>query len=767
MMRSRFSGCFSARCLAWAALAVAAGGLSLPASAQGFIIVEPPRRRILPPRPIPPLRPITIKSQRVTVKIRRGAAEVEVNQVFYNPNSRRLEGTYLFPLPEGAAISNFRMQVGKEPVDGKILSADEARQIYMRYVRRYIDPGLLQYVGRNAIQARIFPIEPKSEKAIRLVYSQVLPFTSGLYSLVYPLNTEKVTKALTGELTVDIDIDAGQPIKAVYSPSHEVVVQRTGETTAKVSFAGKNVRTDRDFQLFYSVSKREFGLNALAHRRPGEEGAIMLMLAPQREVDKSRVQPKDVVFVFDTSGSMQGEKIVQARRALRTVLGALNEQDRFNIIRFSTEVERFRDQITPATPANVQAGQEFAEGFKAVGGTGIDDALQAAIQVMKKRSDAENRLPFVIFMTDGIPTIGRTQPDEILGNIRKAGLKDIRLFCFGVGADVNTLLLDRLARDNRGAVDYVGRNENLERKIGAFYAKIANPVLSDVKLTFSGITVRDLQPARLPDLFAGTQLLVFGRYQGSGKATLKLSGTLGGKTKTYTYQIDVPAEQTRHDFIPRLWASRKIGVLLEQIRLNGESKELKDEVVRLSKKYGIITPYTSFLVEEPGALPPGPFPRRGGLGGFGGGRAKGPPPSIRLRLQPATAKADRAVKLSRARLRQAVGQEAVDASRRLQDLQQAEVAEDEVLTVRQVSGRSFRWEKGAWKDDTATGKLTIIPVKWGSDAYFQLASHRQEWAQILSLGKHVTFRSGKKHAVVITDKGRTKFTEKGLRQIGR
>jgi len=204
--------------LAGAVLGIVAIGLVVPAQAQGVILPDRGRRdRIIRPwpRPIPPLSPVVLKSQRVRISIRSGVANVEVHQVFFNPNSRRVEGTYLFALPEGAAISNFRMQVGKEPVDGKILTADEARAIYMRYVRRYQDPGLLQYVGRNAIRARIFPIPPKGEKPVRLVYSQTLPFSNGLYRLVFPLNSETVTKTRVGDLRLEVDLDAGQPLKAI------------------------------------------------------------------------------------------------------------------------------------------------------------------------------------------------------------------------------------------------------------------------------------------------------------------------------------------------------------------------------------------------------------------------------------------------------------------------------------------------------------------------------------------------------------------------
>ncbi|HEU4754184.1 MAG TPA: VIT domain-containing protein, partial [Armatimonadota bacterium] len=267
------------------------------ARAQGLLL---PR----PIRPIPqPVRPLAVKSQKVMMHLDSGALKVEVEQVFYNPNPVQMEGTYLFPLPEGAAVSSFRMTLDKEPVEGKLLSVDEARRIYESYVRRNIDPAILEYVGRNAFQARVFPILPSSERHIFLTYSQPAAFDNGVYRAVYPLNAERVTGQTAGDVSIDCTIRSSQPLKTIYSPTHEIQVKRETDNLARVTFEGKDVRADRDFLLYYTTSEKAFGLNALTYRRPGEDGYAMLMLAPKREAATSEVQPKDIVFVFDTSGS--------------------------------------------------------------------------------------------------------------------------------------------------------------------------------------------------------------------------------------------------------------------------------------------------------------------------------------------------------------------------------------------------------------------------------------------------------------------------------
>ena len=808
------------------------GVLSAPgAQAQGLIL---PR----PVRPFPNPQPLAIKSQRVTLRVESGALKAEVEQVFYNPNSVAMEGTYLFPLPESAAVSNFRMLIDKEPVEGKLLTVEEARRVYESYVRRNIDPAILQYVGRNAFQAQVFPIPAGGERRIYLGYSQAAAFSNGVYRVVYPLNSERVTGQAVGELTVDCTIRSNQALKAIYSPTHEIQVKRDGDHLAHVTYEGKEVRANRDFALYYSTSERAFGLNALTHRRMGSDGYVMLMLAPKSEVAAAEVQPKDVVLVFDTSGSMQGPKIEQARKAAQTIVGALNDKDRFNIIRFSGDVTSFRPSVVPANKDNREAARSFVEEFRAVGGTAIDDALQQGLASIPKAEERPGRAPFLIFMTDGLPTIGTTSVEQILQNAAKAAPKDLRLFAFGVGSDVNTLLLDRLARDSHGDADYVAQDEDLETKIGNFYAKIADPVLSNVQVTLEGTKLLDPYPSRVPDLFAGTQLLILGRYQSVGPVKVTVTGELNGKPKKYSYDLNLPERDLNQDFIPKLWASRRIGSLLEEIRLHGESKELKDEVIRLSQEHGIVTPYTAYLVEEPGLTPPGgpiplgvraaderlnryfdvPTSGSGAQGGFRGGVAGAPATAPRgaaaaksataegleqkkklddsvarmpkitgaVKLGTRSESADKAapsykspaekdayrysVAQQKARqqadgFQRSTGANAVEASRRLRELRDTEKTESEVELSRSVEGRTFLLQGGVWKDQSASGKVTLVPIKYGSEAYFQLLTRNPAWAKFLSQGRRVTFRSGKATVVVVDEKGKEKLSEQELKAL--
>ncbi|MBI3947596.1 MAG: VWA domain-containing protein, partial [Armatimonadetes bacterium] len=569
--------------------------VAAPALADGFIVPSP-----LPDVPRPPN--LAVRYHHVDVTIRNGVATTHIDQVFHNDFGRELEGTYIFPLPEDAAVSDFTMWLDGKPLTGRMLAKDEARRIYESYVRKRIDPALLEYVGRGMFQARVFPIPARGDKRIELSYSQVVPFDAGLYAYRYPLNTERFSSRPLEEVSVRVAIESPAPLKAIYSPTHEVDVQRKGETRATASYEQKGVKPDKDFHLYFGVSEKDFGLNLLActpevteKAKGGADGFFLLMLAPKTGLEESRKLAKDITFVLDTSGSMAGEKIEQARDALKFALGNLNPGDRFNLIPFSGDVEPFRPELVPATPAAIKAARAFVEEIQARGGTNINDALLAALRQQAPRPGAP---AMVVFLTDGLPTVGVTDVKQILANVEKARVGETRLFVFGVGDDVNTHLLDRLSGGNGGVSEYVRPGEDLEVKVSSFYTKIATPVLANLELDYGGAEAYDVYPKRLPDLFAGSQVLVFGRYRHSGRFDVTLKGSVGGNLRRFTYPADFVGEERGSGFIPRLWATRKVGTLLDEIRLHGQNKELVDEVTRLGLEYGIVTPYTSSLVEE-------------------------------------------------------------------------------------------------------------------------------------------------------------------------
>jgi Ca-activated chloride channel homolog len=566
-------------------------------NAQGRLILED-RRNIRPPHVVhrPPRRhilPIQVKDSRIESRIQDRVAVTEVKQTFYNPNPMQLEGHYLFPLPPDATVGKFSLTAGGKVMKGEVLPRDKARGIYEDIVRRQRDPALLEYLDWGLFKARVFPIPPRGDVILALTYESVLETDGGTTLLRFPFASPGATTAGGGRLVMKVNLETSQPLKSVYSPSHRIDVVRKGDHHAIASYEGSCL-AGKDFLFYFACDERPFGLNVLTHKKPGEPGFFLAMISPKVAFDRAEVDPKDVVLVLDTSGSMKGEKIKQAVQAAKYCLQSLDPRDRFNVIGFSTEARPFRDRLVEATPDNVKAALAFLDGQEALGGTNIHQALLTATRSL----DTTDRVGITLFLTDGIPTVDVIDKNQILKAVQKGNQKRNRIFVFGVGSDVNTKLLDLLAEQNRGTRTYVGAGESIEVKVSSFYEKVRYPVLSDLKLEVVGLTVFDTYPRDLPDLFKGSQLLVMGRYTDAGQHALKLSGSLKDATRTFVYEADFPAECMRNDFIPRLWAMRKVGYLLDQVRLHGAQKELVDSIVALGKRYGIVTPYTSFLVIE-------------------------------------------------------------------------------------------------------------------------------------------------------------------------
>ncbi|MDQ1318304.1 MAG: Ca-activated chloride channel, partial [Candidatus Poribacteria bacterium] len=365
------------------------------ACADGFIIIpKPPQERTF--------IPLSIKYHHVEVTIKDQVTTTKVDQVFLNENNMDLEGIYIFPLPIEASISNFLMYVDGKPVKGEILEKSKARQIYDDIVRQMRDPALLEYIDRGAFRVSIYPIQARGEKRIQLEYSEVLKYDSGLCKYVYPLNTEKFSAKPIPSVTVSVDIKSGKPIKSVYSPSHEIDIRRQSDNAVKLSYEASNVKPDKDFVMYYTVSDKEFGLNLLSYKESSDEdGFFMLLVAPKYETTSEDVIEKDVIFVLDKSGSMQGDKIDQAKNALKFCIKSLKDKDRFGIIVFSTDVDELDNSLLTATKANVDKAERFIDKLEATGGTDINDALLLAL---KKQPDP-NRPKIIVFLTDGLPTV--------------------------------------------------------------------------------------------------------------------------------------------------------------------------------------------------------------------------------------------------------------------------------------------------------------------------------------------------------------------------
>ena len=733
--------------------------LATHARADGLIIVSEPVA--IPDRAAPPtVTPLHVEEHRVAVTIEDQVATTSVDQTFYNPTGQRLEGTYLFPLPAGAAIDRFTMDIDGKEMAAELLDADKARAIYEEIVRKARDPALMEYVGRGALKVRVFPIEPNSRKRIQLKYTQLLKADAGTVRYMYPLNTEKFSSAPLRNVAVKVELRCSDPIKSVFSPSHAVEVTRKSEREATVGFEAKDVKPDTDFELYFTPQPGDaaVGLTLLTYRDGkadplgSDAGYFLLLASPGFANDAARVLPKDIVFVLDTSGSMaEGGKLEQAKRALRFCVTNLNDADRFEIIRFSTEAQPLFGGLADANPGNRDKARAFLDTLKPIGGTAIHDALTASLQSLERSKDDphhQGRPRFVVFLTDGRPTLGQTNEDTIVADLTKrAADQDIRLFSFGVGTDVNTHLLDKLTEIMRGYTTYVLPEEDLELKLSGFYGRIAAPVLANVKLgvTGDGVELQSLypRPAEMPDLFRGDQLVVAGRYTGSGAATLQLTGRVNGEVRTFERRVELPADDAvKHAFLPRLWATRRVGYLLDALRLHGETKEIKDEVTQLARHYGIVTPFTSYLILEDEAARGVPVAQRSLRELEATPAAAGTPAPREAFADMATAKSGRPAVTSAASngmLKSAGQADAYRAANAAAEPGSGKLYEQGASQTRFVNGRAFFQNGSQWVDTQvqAVKDARPVQVRFNSPEYFELARRGRDVSQWLSVGRSV------------------------------
>ena len=699
------------------------------ALAQDIIIVPPKGRR-------PAWRAVDIRASKVTATIKDQAATVHVKTTFHNPNTFPAEGTYVMSLPAAASVSDFTMTAAGKTMEAKLVPADEARAIYASFVRRSIDPGLLELVGTQMLRARVSPIPPDQTLVIETTYQYLLPEVNGVRRLVLPLARHRSKASPIKTASVLIDLVCADPIKNIYSPTHSVDIARRDDRNCRISYEGSDLADRHDLLLYYSVSPKEIGLSLLTFRRKGEDGTFALLASPRVEVPEDQILPKDIVFVFDRSGSMRGEKIRQVKAALRLCIGKLNPEDRFNIVAFSTENVFYSKQLVAADETGRNRSIRYIENIRASGGTHIESGLRLAL---KQFAPGPDRVKMIFFATDGIPTLGERNHEKLIDKIREANKANVRLFVFGVGTDVNTFLLDRLAEDGRGARDYVMPDEDIAVKVVALYAKTSAPILTDVKLSFGTMRVEEIYPKKIHQIFRGDQLALFGRFRGTGPATITLRGMARGEERTFSIDVVLAEQQTDLSPLPRLWASRKVAFLADQMRLHGtQDPELVDEIVRLAKEYGIITPYTSFLITEDGLTDEKSVARfRKGMEEMerrardSGGRNSG---------APATA-ARESGELKKAKEDNAADRHAEAAQRALK-----QAGKSRVRSIRYVGTKTFllidtMWTDSEYKKDP---KEKIEEIEFLSDAYFKLVKDVPDLAAYFALGESVVVVHGGK-----------------------
>jgi Ca-activated chloride channel homolog len=747
------------------------------------------------------LPPLSLTFQRIEVAIVGQVATTKVEQSYHNSTDRDLEAEYIFPLPAGASVRDFSMWVGGKRYRGEAIDAPKARQTYEDIVRRLQDPGLLEYIGRDLWKVRIYPVPRRGEQKIEITYTSILPVEGGMISYQYLLRNGQSVPTTVKDFTMVVRIESPDALGPIYSPSHEVAIDRRGDREATVSFERSAYKLDKNFQLYFVPKAGRIGFSLLTLRdSPGDRGYFLLMVSPSTLARDQR-RPRDLVLVVDTSGSMEDEKLRQAKAAIEHTLDSLGPDDRFGLIAFATTPLTFRHCLLEPTVPVMREARAWVANLKAVGGTDISAALEAAVGFQtEKRS---GRTFQIVFLTDGLPTVGLTDTSKILEIVNRRDSRGTRIYTFGVGDDVDAHLLDRLAEATRGCSTYVRPAEDLDVKVSAFTAKLERPARTDLELEIGGgPRLVETYPPRLPDLFQGEQLQVVGRYEGHGRAAITLKGRAGESAFAESFETSFPETAADYTFIPPIWARRKVGYLLDQIRLNGESGEVKGELIQLGREFSIATPYTSLLVvpesaagRDPGRQRSGSRRRRtspssmpfggGGFGGVGGGMAGmgrgmggmgggmggmgGGMGGMRIGSTGGANNAGSAGENSGAinapvASLPSSGKAAIDLAQRLAELKSGARAETST-TERVVGGRRFRKVHEAWVDQAFKPSAPTVRLRVLGKAYFRILAKHPDLGAIFALGNRVTWVSPSGTALVIDNQGQDEVTDATLDRL--
>ncbi|MFM1871334.1 MAG: hypothetical protein RL398_756 [Planctomycetota bacterium] len=767
--------------------------LAAPLCAQGLILQPDgpgPGQTPPPGQPTPPRALVHVVRTAIHGEIVDGVATTVIDQVFRNDGAREAEGTWILPLPRGAVADGFTMTVGGKEIRGESLDANQARNVYEAIVRQRRDPGLLEFAGEGLLRARIYPIPAQSEVGVTVRLRQVLEPLAGVYQWQWPLRSMQMGDAGTGPIALDVKIRSSAPLATVFSPFGGAEVRREGDRDATVTLEGSFAQLE-NLEVYYGLAQQEFGLHLLAHRPVGQDGYFAMLVSPPRALGGDAPQPRRCVqFVIDTSGSMQGAKIEQAKASLKAFLASLRPTDMFQVVTFASGVQTFFGAPVPADAQNLAAALQKVETLTAMGGTNISGALEQALRAEIPVGGDGPYLPQIVFVTDGEPTMGVTNPQQILELTKKADAQTMRLFALGVGDQIDVRLIDDLVLQHRGARDFVGNKEKIEAKVGALCQKLAQPALTDVVVRCDGIDVFDVQPTNTRDMFCGEQLQITGRYRGDGRKRVVIKGKQNGKEREYAFDVEFPAAAPEREFVQTLWARQQVAALLDGIRRNGQKPELLTELRNIATKYGIVTPFTSQLILEEGmrlhggvpvsfdsnrwgtfadgrAVPTGSAVR--GTGGPAGPATGGPgapaPGSRGLSALPtagggfnnfgATRTGERAVAESKAAearddlylgsVRRAQA-DVPGAKDRGGKVVPAEESERQVEPVRRVGGRTFLLvgEDLVQQGLPADWREKAVVVEAFGDAYFALLKADPKLKDVLALGDRVVFLDGER-----------------------
>jgi Ca-activated chloride channel family protein len=540
-----------------------------------------------------------IKSVDATVQIDGQVATTHVDQLFRNEMGTTVEAVWIFPLPPGAVVTELYYWFNGVRYKGSIREAQEARQDYESKIRQQIDPALLEYLGDNLFKLSIAPINPNSDVRSEITYIQLLSYEFGNVDYSFLLNAVGLSPKPLNRVSISGRVESPAAFKYVRSSSHGAgtafQLVRVSDTQYTFLFGDENFLPDRDLQIEFETSRDQVQVDVFRYTPDpadsiGTDSFYAVWITPPDSIDTTEQIPKNIIFTADVSSSMEGVRIQQLKAALNAFLNNLAPMDQFNIVTFGTTVVKFMPDLVPASAGNLAAARTFITEIGAVGLTSIDEALKLSLQHSFGAATAN----FIIFLTDGYPTWGETDVPDILANVRSRNRQGVNIFPFGVGEDVSKPLLLQMAAENGGYATFIAQATDITTIINNHFKRISKPILGDLAITIDGLITSDRYPRPLPDLFWGSQVLQLGLYTNAGAFPVTLSGTMRGQTVKFHDTAAFDKTPGGYAFVPRLWAQAKIAYLLDQIGIYGEQAELKHQIIELSLRFQILTPYTSF-----------------------------------------------------------------------------------------------------------------------------------------------------------------------------
>lgn len=542
-----------------------------------------------------------IKKIDVDVQIEEQVGITHVDQIFFNELNQSVEAIYIFPLPENAMITELVYWVNGERFTAEIRERADAVNDYNKKLQQWLDPALLEYLGDNLFRLSIVPIDPLSEVRTEITYTELLNYDFGISKYKYKLNTLGLSSKPLETVHLELNANSQNPYKYFESPSHEndasSMVSKLSNYSYKMEYGDESYYPDKDLLIEFETIRDETQFSLLTYSPTendsmGTDNFYTIWITPPDSVAEDEIIPKDIVFAADVSSSMEGERIEQLKESLKEFVSLLNENDRFNIVTFSTHVVNFKDTLIDATPANIESALNFIDQLYALGMTNISEALTVSLDQPYRATTSNN----LVFLTDGLPTFGETGIQAIVDLTEAYNSRNVRLFSFGIGDEIDKRLLTEISINNSGYAKFIEEDENISTVVGNHFKRISKPILEDIEIDYSGLEPWDVYPKTNSGLFWGSQFTQTGLYKSGGEFNTIFHGNYIGDQKDYNRTLFYP-DTGGYRFVARLWAKAKINHLLDLIAVYGETDELVEQITALSLRFQILTEYTAFYVD--------------------------------------------------------------------------------------------------------------------------------------------------------------------------